>query len=390
VLDLAGLAGAYATRLFADLGADVIRIESDGVYDSLRASPPFAYDRPSAETSLEFLHFGANKRSVLLDPATDAGREAFHRLLESADVLVTGEAVNTLARWGFGFEGIRTRYPRLVHASMTPFGLTGPKSSRTGSDLVAAAAGGVLYLIGEPSGPPVRLGADQMYHLGSLYLASAVMIALFERRRTGQGSLIDVSLQEVAYSITGDRQLAINEVLTNTAPRRTGNQTAHFFPYRNFECRDGWVTICALEPAQWLALSQWIHATTSDARILDSKYHGRGYVRAGYATELMPLIQAFAQLLGKDQLSQEGQRRGIPIMPANTIADLVTNEQLVARSYFRVLDHQVFGPARFLGAPYRLGAGGWSLEHAAPVRGEHTDQLLMELEPTDSGRIQDP
>jgi crotonobetainyl-CoA:carnitine CoA-transferase CaiB-like acyl-CoA transferase len=139
------------------------------------------------------------------------------------------------------------------------------------------------------------------------------------------------------------------------------------------------VTICALEPAQWLALSQWIYAATNDERVLDSKYHGRGYVRAPYAAELMPLIQAFAHSQNKEELSRQGQSRGIPIMPANSIADLVTNEQLGARSYFPILSHPAIGPMRCLGAPYRLGAVGWALERAAPLRGEHTDQLLMEL-----------
>jgi crotonobetainyl-CoA:carnitine CoA-transferase CaiB-like acyl-CoA transferase len=228
-----------------------------------------------------------------------------------------------------------------------------------------------------------------MYHLGSLYLASAVMIALFERRRTGHGALIDLSLQEVAFSITGDRQLAVNQVLTGTAPKRTGNQTPHFFPYRNFECRDGWVTICALEPAQWLALSHWIHEKTGDTRILDSKYEGRGYARAPYARELMPLIQEFTQVLKKDELSREGQHRGIPIMPANTIADLLTNEQLLARSYFPTLTHPGTNSVRYLGAPYRLSAGAWRLERAAPSRGEHTD-LLNELMSSETASMQDP
>jgi crotonobetainyl-CoA:carnitine CoA-transferase CaiB-like acyl-CoA transferase len=369
VLDLTGLAGAYATKLLSDLGADVVRVEGFAE-DQLRDSPPFVAGEPGPDRSLEFLHFSTNKRSMLVDPAKPQGADTFAQLLGGADVLVESLPVGTLDAWGFSREAMRERFPRLVHASITAFGSTGPKARWKGTDLTAAAAGGLLYLTGEPDRPPVRLGADQVYHLGSMYAASGVLIALFERRATGRGAYLDISLQEAAASITGDRQPAIMQTLTGIPPVRTGNQTAHFFPYRGLPCADGWVTVCALEPAQWSALADWVFERTRNGRVLDARYQGRGHERARFAKELLPILTAFTSSLTRRELSVEGQRRGIPIMPVNTVEDLVVDPQLQDRQYFQALSHDVIGASRYLGAPYRFTGGGWTLRHAAPHRGQ--------------------
>jgi len=378
IVDFTDLQGAYATRLLADLGADVIRVEGFPG-DRLRQSPPFARGEDGAEQSLEFLHFASGARSLALDPTTDAGQAALARLLRSADALIESLPVGTLAAWGFPAARLRAEFPTLVYASITPYGSSGPKSARKGTDLTALAAGGALYLVGEPSAPPVQYGAAQMYHLGAIYAACGVMVALLERRSTGRGAHLDLSLQEVAHAITGDRQLAVTQALLGIPPRRTGNQTAHFFPYRNFPCRDGWVTVCALEPKQWAALAAWVHEVTGDERILDPKYGGRGYDRAPLAAELMPLLLAFTGALTKRELMVEGQRRGIPIMAASTAADLVEDPQLLARGYFTRRTHPGVGEVRDLGLPYRFEGGATAPTRGAPRFGEHTVEILREL-----------
>jgi crotonobetainyl-CoA:carnitine CoA-transferase CaiB-like acyl-CoA transferase len=324
------------------------------------------------EASLHFAHFNAGKRSIVLDLAEASGRERLLALAARAAVVVESRPVGELDALELGYDRLHAANPGLVMTSVSPYGQSGPKSTWPGTDLTAAASSGLLYITGELDRPPTQYGQEQVLHLASLYALVGTLAALRSSRATGRGSHVDISLQTAAHSITGDRQLAVMHALTGIDPTRTGNQTPHFYPYRNYACADGWVTICALEPHQWAALSAWVHEVVDGSeRILDERYTGRGADRAAFAPELDPLIAAFATRLTKRELMERGQERGIPIMSVSTIDDLLANPQLVARSFFDTLDHPELPVAASPGAPYRFSATPTVSGLRAPLLGEH-------------------
>lgn len=368
VLDLGEEISAYCTRVLAGLGAEVVLVEPPGG-GAPRARLPLRDDVAAPEGSLHFAHFNVGKRSVVLDL-----EDASERVLEiaaGADVVVESRPVGQLAALGLGFERLRAVNPGLVLTSISPYGQSGPKRNWPGTDLTAAASSGLLYITGEPDNPPTQYGGEQVSHLAALYAAAGTLAAVRSSRATGRGAHVDIALQHAAHSITGDRQLGVIHTLTGIDPMRTGNQTPHFFPYRNYPCADGWVTICALEPDQWAKLSVWVAEVTGNQLILDPRYAGRGADRAPMAAELNPAIEAFALALTKRELMEGGQQRRVPIMSVSTIADLLANPQLVARSFFKTTEHPRLGASPQPGAPYRFSVSPNADGSRAPLLGEH-------------------
>lgn len=368
IVDLTGDQGAYTGKLLGDLGVDVVRVVGpEG--DALAAVPPMAGpDDPLG--SLSYQHYLTGRRSVFVDAQAPDGIRTMAELLHGSDALVESLATWDRSRWGIDDGRLHADHPRLVHVSISGYGRTGPLAETPWTEITGAAAGGLLYLIGEPDRPPVQLGGYQLSHLTSMYAAAAVLMGIRRSRRSGRGSCIDLSMQEVAFSITGDRQPTIMQTLTGVSPGRTGNQTPHFYPYRNFPCHDGWVTICALEPKQWAALSEWIAEGTGEEAILGPRFGGRGYDRVPYAEELEPLIRSFCMRLDKRTLYLEGQARGIPIMPANSVADLLVDPQLEARRFFQDLTLGTGRTVRIPGRPYRLAEGADPIRPAPLPGGE--------------------
>jgi crotonobetainyl-CoA:carnitine CoA-transferase CaiB-like acyl-CoA transferase len=368
VLDLGEEISAYCTRVLASLGAEVVLIEPPGG-GAARGRLPLREDIAAPEGSLHFAHFNAGKRSVVMD--LELQRERVLELAAGADVVVESHPVGQLAALGLGFEELRAAHPGLVLTSISPYGQSGPKRHWPGTDLTAAASSGLLYITGEPSNPPTQYGGEQVSHLAALYAAAGTLAAVRSSRKNGRGAHVDIALQQAAHSITGDRQLGVIHTLTGIDPRRTGNQTPHFFPYRNYPCADGWVTICALEPDQWAKLSVWVAAVTGNQLVLDPRFAGRGADRAPLAAELTPIIEAFALALTKSELMEGGQERRIPIMCVSTIVDLLANPQLVARSFFNTIEHPRLGTSSQPRPPYRFSATPSADASPAPLLGEH-------------------
>ncbi|MCK4722097.1 MAG: CoA transferase, partial [Dehalococcoidia bacterium] len=189
VLDLADAKGVYCTKLLADLGADVIKIERPGG-DPMRNIGPFFHDEPDPEKSLYWFHFNTSKRSITLNLETADGREVLKKLAKTADVMVETFSPGHLEQIGLGYQTLRELNPRLILTSITPFGQTGPYRDFEGSDMIAQAVGGLMYLPGFPEDPPCRIYGSQAYHSASVQAAVGTMIALYARELTGEGQQV--------------------------------------------------------------------------------------------------------------------------------------------------------------------------------------------------------
>jgi crotonobetainyl-CoA:carnitine CoA-transferase CaiB-like acyl-CoA transferase len=373
VLDLTGPAGAYGTRLLAGLGADVIALEPpEG--NRMRAMAPFAPGVEAPESSLWWAFFGQGKRSVVGDLATDAGRDRFRRLAATADVVVEDAGPGALDALGVGHGELRAANPGLVWVAISPFGLTGPRRRWKGSDLLAWAGSGLAYTIGFPDRPPLAPGGPVQLamHLTSLNAATAALLALRARRRLGHGQLVDISMQECCLSIAPETGVPV--WLDDQVPRpRPGNRRAITRPFGLYPASDGYVALIVLQPAHWKAMSAWVHEATGVDALLDAAFEDIA-VRWEAADFVDEMTELLTTQYTKLELFGEGQRRGIPISPVNTVADLVGDPHLAEAGFWRTEDHPRIGALTGPGSPWRDNASWWSWSRA-PLLGEHTSEV---------------
>jgi formyl-CoA transferase len=372
IVDLAGPSGAYATKLLADLGADVVMVEQPGG-SYLRQLPPY-----EGATSLWFAYFGANKRSVLLNLADDAQLEQCRRLISTADVVVDTNAPGNLERLGLGADGLLAANPRLIWVSVTPFGRSGAHRDWVGSDLVAWAMSGCLHTTGFPEGPPVIPGGPALLacHLASLNAAAGALLALRARRRTGRGQLVEISIQEACLAVSPEVGAVV--FLDDLRPRvRAGNRRSAIRPWGLYPARDGWVGLVALQPAHWAALAKWIVEATGNEAAGDPAFDDV-ITRIGASEAVDLWTEQLTSRFDKAHLFVEGQRRGIPITPVNTAADLSTDPHLEHVGYWETVDDPALGKLRVAGAPYRFSRMAWRTG-PAPDLGADTTPVLNEL-----------
>jgi len=371
VVDLSGLAGAYATRMLAALGAEVIKVEPP-TGSPLRRMAPLIDGAAEPENSLWWAYLAMGCRSVVLDVNDDADRATLSELLAEADVVVDDHGPDVLDGLGVGYETTRATNPGIVWISITAFGLTGPKRSWTSSNLVAWAASGVLYTTGFDDQPPmVPAGPAQMgMHATALNAAIGAIMGLRGRRLRGAGQLVDLSLAEVCLAIAPETGVPV--FLDDRVHRvRAGNRRTLSRPFGLYPCSDGFVSILVLMPRHWEAIASWIHEACDNESIIDPVFADMA-VRG----QTMELIDSWVEELTTSmtllEFFQEGQRRGIPITPVNTVATLAVDPHLEAVGYWGRTQLADGTDVRVPGPPFRTNADWWQLERA-PRLGEHND-----------------
>jgi benzylsuccinate CoA-transferase BbsE subunit len=360
VLDLTDRSGALAGKLLAGLGADVVLVEPPGG-SALRGIGPYFEGAPDAERSLFFWFYAAGKRSIVADPATSEGAALLDRLAARADVLIE-------TRPG----AVRDTPPRLVVASITPFGRTGPYRDWRGSDLVAQAMGGMLAVSGHPDSPPLHSLGLQAYHQAGVLAATGVLAALLARERTGRGQHVDVSLQAaVAASLEHVPGLFHQ---TGQIPKRQG--TLHWTRFfRVGRCRDGWVMHCTL--GDWTSLIEWVKSDGLGADI-DELEMQEPMHRQRMAERIFPVLDAWAARYTVAELYQGAQLRRIPYAAVRAPEALLSDAHLEERGFFVPIEHPGLGrTVPFPGAAFRIGDTRWRVT-APPRLDEHRDAVLCD------------
>ncbi len=378
VLDLADPKGIYCTKLLADLGAEVIRIEPPGG-DPVRKIGPFLKDQSDPEKSLYFLHFNTNKRSLTLDIETKSGQETFKRLAQTADILVETFQPGYLDRLGLGYATLSQLNPRLIFTSVTGFGQTGPWRDYKSCDLVGMATGGLLHMCGWPDLPPQRMGGSQAHYMASVQAAVGTLMALCHRDTTGKGQLVDVSMQQ---SVPVCMQTAIvSYQKTGEIRRRSGDQTPQ--PGQGvFPCKDGYVDIGQLSAVLWWnRFVDWLDSEGAAADLKDEKWLDPFYRTRPEAIEhVNDILKAFLATRGKQDIFHTGQKKGVVIGPVNTPEDIANDTQLHRRNFLIPVAHPELGvKLQYLGAPFRLSATPWRLARRAPLTGEDSAAIAREL-----------
>ena len=370
VLDLTTPLGAYCTRLLADLGADVIRVEPPGG-DPGRATGPFAGDEPHPDRSIPFLFLNANKRSVTLDLETEDGRAILRRLATRADILVESFAPGYLDGLGLGYHDLSGANPGIIVTSITPFGRDGPYRDFKATDLVGVAMGGLLRLCGFPGKAPDRPGGDQAYMLAGLHGCNGALLALYHRDRTGAGQHVDVSMQQAVFLSTG--YIVHWAEVRGIDPGRGGhryNDLPGTFRMM-FPCKDGWIVGGLNTRArEFQAVVEWMEAWGHHSDLGGEEWQDAGYRRTHWA-QAEEVWAAFALRYSKEELYAEAQARRMTLMPVYTAADVEHDPQLAARGFFQDVTHPRLGTLAYPGPAFRPSLTPLKPPAPAPEPGEH-------------------
>ena len=373
VLDLSGPMGVYCGKLLADMGADVVKVEPPGG-DPMRGTGPFLDQQPHSGHSLHWLHFNTNKRSITLDIASPGGAALLRRMAAGTDVLLETFSPGYLESLDLGYDRLAEENPGLIYASITPFGQTGPYKDFTASDLIGLAMGGYMYVTGWPHTPPTRLWGSQAYHTVSNRAFIAILIALYHRMMTGAGQRVDVSMQEAVAATTEHVNTTYN--YTGESAVRCGFRHGGQF-VATWRCKNGYVSITTNTQQAWDDLRAWMGRDRMAGDLLEQKYNDRFILRGELSAHIEKLIQDWALLHTREEITDWGQAHHHPWGPAATPGELLDNEQLWARGFFIQVEDQQNGSALvYPGAPYRLSRSPWRLRHPAPKTGEHNQEIF--------------
>jgi len=379
VLDMTGELGPYAAKMFAGLGADVIHVESPAG-DPLRRVGPWFGDRRDAQASLQYLYYNAGKRGIAVDLEHEAGRTAFRRLCDGADLLIESCRPGYLDGLGLSYEVLSRDNARLVQTSITPFGRTGPMAASPGSDLTCSALSGFLYLAGVDGDKPVRAPDDQAYRMAEAYAAVGSAIALFSAQRTGRGQVVDVACIEAqAMALENAAQFwDLEGKIRRGRGREAGSATLH-------PCADGFIALVAImgrNKPMWTPFVRWMEAegveewqVFDDDKWIDYAYRCS---EEGYAT-FCRVFERYTRTRSKAYLYETGQRFNVAVTPVSDGRDLLANPQLAHRGFWQTQFNDTLGAdVTYPGAPYEFGEMQWRLGRNAPRLGEHTREVLAE------------
>jgi formyl-CoA transferase len=363
------LAGPFCTMLLGDMGADVVKIEEPGQGDETRGWAPFI-----SGWSSYFLGVNRNKRSVALNIKSREGADVLRRLVQGADVLVENFRPGTLARLGFGYEQAAALNPRLIYASVTGYGHTGPRRDLAGYDPVLQAESGLMDITGPPEGPPSRVGVAMTDFMAGQFLFSGILLALRDRDRTGRGQAIDIALFD---SILATMALPAGIFFaTGQKPPRMGNQHPSIAPYETFRAKDGLVMVCAGNPKLWVQFCQAIGRPDlpADARFVENT--GRLQHRAA----LVAIVDAQTADWSVDEFITRLERDGVPCGRVRSIDEALADPQVDARQMLVTMPHAELGEVSTIGNPMALSASPPGYRRPPPGLGEHTAEILRELD----------
>jgi benzylsuccinate CoA-transferase BbsF subunit len=369
-----GVSAAYCARLFADFGADVVKIE-DPRGDVVRAWGPFPKDVPDPERSGLFAFLNTNKRGVALDLASSDGRAALGRLLAGADLLI--ENLPRERALSFGLEGelLSRAHPDLVHVALTPFGRSGPYAGWKGYDLNAyhLTAAGHRYC-GRPGEAPLEHGTFSAEFFGAVAGAAWGLAAAFGRARVGGGQHLDVSCAEAIVAVFVGGQNIGAYAQDGKWEHRTGVGMPLGAPATILPCKDGHVWMLALEPGQWNGLRR----VMGDPDWAQAEMFQDMFARAQNSDLIYPLLEEWTLQHGKWEIMEKCQAEGAPITAVFSVKEAVEQPHLRARRHIVEVEHPRLGRVRHLGAPFRLPASPGGPVRPAPLLGQHTQEVLAQ------------
>ncbi|WP_129781857.1 CaiB/BaiF CoA transferase family protein [Peristeroidobacter soli] len=381
VLDLSRImAGPWASQILADLGADVIKVERPGAGDDTRAwGPPFLKDEDGKATANSgyFLCVNRGKRSITLNLDTPEGQDIVRALAARSDVLLENYKVGTLQKFNLGPERLREINPRLIYASVTGFGQTGPRSHQAAYDFMIQALGGLMSVTGErddrPGGGPQKVGVPIVDLMTGMYTTVGILAALARREQTGRGDYIDIAMLDVQAAFLANQSM--NYLLSGKPPKRAGNSHPNIQPQDVFACRDGHIALAVGNDGQFV---KFCEAIAQPQLAIDVRF-AKNADRVRNVAELTDIVSTALRADTMQAWDAKLSVAGVPCAPINTVPGVFNDPQIIHRRMLQQVPHplsgtvpQVISPLRFTEAPLRF-------DRAPPLLGQHTADVLNEL-----------
>ncbi len=375
VLDLTqGVAGPYATKLFSDYGADVLKVERPGEGDLARRLGPFPHDQPNPEASGMFLELNTGKQSMTLDLKTASGQQILRRLAADADLVVESFRPGTIERLGLGPDALRAVNPKASLVRISSFGQNGPYRDMRADDLLLYAMGGVLSVTATVGREPVRIGLYAPLFLAGGVIAAFTLGAFFGARGTGTGERVDISIQEVlaASMDRGGPNLVALEYSGSIYFERGRTARVSALPAGVYPCADGYVHITT-SPNWWDRFCRAIDRPDliDDARLVSN------LLNVDFAPEIDALLYPWLLARTKQEVMERAQAEGWVVSAINGMDDVARDPQLRARNFWTTLDHPEAGKLTMPGVPFRMQGTPGEMRRA-PLLGEHTATVLAE------------
>ena len=366
--------GAYTTKIMADLGAEVIKIEPPGIGDDARRKAPFPGDIPHPEKSGLFLYLNSNKMGVTLDAQKITGAEIFKKMVKDMDILVEDGSPGEIEKAGLGYDELKLLNPGLIMTSITPYGRSGRYKDYKAYQLNIANASGQANMLPLPSPnldrPPVKPGGNLTDYDPALMAVVAILAAFFWKGVSGKGQFIEISKQEALINM--QRVESVTFANMGLIMNRMGMSNA--MPGGIMPCKDGYVVSVSPEDHQWDSLMELIGEPDWSKK----DWCKDRFVRAENAVELTKLIVEWMVRHSKEQIYREGQSLSCPIAPLHSTEDMVKSEQLQARAFLAEIEHPAVGKLKFPTSPYRFSKTPWQLRRPAPLLGESNEEIYCE------------
>lgn len=380
VVDLStGIAGPYCTKLLADCGAEVLKVEPPGEGDPARRLGPFPEDLPHPERGGLFLHLNGNKKSLTLDVSTASGAVILRKLLARADVLVESEPVGRMAEFGLACDDLRGEFPDLIYASITPFGQSGPYRHYRANSIVAMALSTVMYGTGEPDREPLTTGGTPADYLAGIQAWLGILAALTYREREGGGQRVDVSVVEAAASV--DEYNAAMYAFGGAIRRRFYSRHIWSYPQDILPCQDGYVVV--IPGAAGFPTPATAGTASAMALLLDNLELDQHPLFWSFPERMLrwrdvdELLRPYLEAHTAKEIVETAQALRMPFAHVPTVAELLEDEHLRARGFFVEVDHPEAGRLTYAGPPFRMSetplSGG-----RAPLLGEHNREVLVD------------
>ena len=380
VLDLTWvLSGPYAAMVLCDLGAEVIKVERPPYGDVSRTTGPYQNG-----WSAYFFSINRGKRSMSIDMRSEAGRELFIELAAKADVVMENFTPGTMGRLEIGYDVLSARNPRLVFASTSGFGQTGPYRERPALDVIVQGMGGVMSITGEPGGRPVRPGASYGDIVAGLYTSIGILAALHERERSGQGQAIDISMLDCQVSVL--ENAIVRLAVTGKEPGPLGTRHPSATPFQAFPTADGYVVVALAfgDENQWHLLLSLLGLP----ELIDDERFSTGPRRTANHAELEPLLNSGFVSRTTDEWLTELMAVGIPCGPLNTISQVMQDPQIAHRQMVREVTHHIAGTLPIANSPIRMSRSESGIKGPPPDFGVDGPDVVRTLLGYDDATIE--
>ena len=380
VLDLTWhIAGPYCTKLLADHGADVIKVERPGTGDPARSMAPFLGDVPHPERSGLFLHLNTNKRSITLNLKSDAGKKIFSELAKGVDVVVESFSPRVMPSLGLSYQELEKLNPRLVMTSISNFGQTGPYRDFKASELIIYGMGGSMYCNGIPEREPLKKGGRVIEYQAGAHAATATVMALIVVQTQGFGQQVDVSMMETQLGAIDRRMSHIVAYQYNGLPTARPYPTAGLgfgFPFGIHPCQDGRWELAGMgqvfpRTARMLGMPE----LANDPRFSTLMAQADPASKEAFDE----IFLTWSMQRTRKECVDAGQAAGVLCGPINNSKDLADDPHWRARGLWTEIEHTAAGKLTYPGAPIKFGEGGWKVTAPAPALGQHNEEVYSQL-----------